>query len=229
MTKIKITTSFVEVFKVKGETMDIAFHNLKSENSFDNYNLQLVTSEFNTESIDNGKILKHSQFLYREYLNNKISEYTIFGALYNKKPIIKDGSKIITHNIISKGTKKWETINSYRFDNNEVIFENIGTKAESFEKAKELALENNKTVNIIVSKRLVDMDGILGIAEFIPFENIDDTNIYIFWKYGTKIEEKEEDDFIDENVEKDDIGQLSIKEDLFGFYGRQKILNSVEV
>lgn len=225
MTKNKLITSFVEVFKVKGETMDIAFHNLKMEHLLDNYNFEPVSSEFNADSINNGKILKHSQFLFSRYTNNAISEYTIYGALYNKKPIIKDESKVITHNIIIKGTKKWETINAYKFDSGVTVEEDTDSKANALLKAAKLATEHNKTINIVVSKRLIDMDGILGIAEFIPFENIDDTNIYIFWKYGTKIEEKTSDELVDENTELEEgTKQYSIKEDLFSFYGRQILL-----
>jgi len=223
MANNKITTSFVEVFKVKGETMDIAFHNLKMENSFDNYNMETVSSEFNEKAINNGKILKHSQYLYNRYINNAVSEYTIFGTLYNKKPIIKDETRVVMHNIIIKGTKKWETINTYRFDSGESVFEDTVTKADALEKATELALEYNKTINIVVSKRLIDMDGILGIAEFYPFENVDDTNVYIFWKFGTKVEEKTDDELIDDNTAIEKNQQLSLKEDLFSFYGRQLI------
>jgi len=220
----KITTSFVEVFKVKGETMEIAFKNLTMEEGLDNSTMEAVTSEFNAKAIDNGKIFKHSQYLYREFINNKISEYTVFGALYNKKPIIKDGSRIITHNIVTKGTKKWETVNSYRFDGGEIITEDTGTKAEALEVAETLALQYNKTVNIVVSKRLVDMDGILGIAEFMPFDNVDDSNVYIFWVYGTKVEFKTEEETFDEATEVDDTtGQYSIKDELFSYYSRAKI------
>jgi len=219
----KITTSFVEVFKVKGETMEIAFKNLKMEQGLDNSTMEIVSSEFNAEAIDNGKIFKHSQHLYREFINNKISEYTVFGALYNKKPVIKDGSRIIAHNIVIKGTKKWETVNSYRFDGGEIITEDTGTKAEALDVATMLALQYNKTVNIVVSKRLVDMDGILGIAEFVPFENVDDLNVYIFWVYGTKVEIKDEEEVFDEATEVDEIGQYSIKDELFSYYSRAKI------
>jgi len=222
MAKNKITTSFVEVFKAKGETMEIAFKNLKMENNLDNYNLEVVSSEFSEEAINNGKIFKHSRFLYKQFLNGEVSEYTVFGALYNKKPIVKDPSRVIMHNIVTKGTKKWETVNSYRLDGGEILQEDTGTKAEAMDIAMELAIENNKTVNIVVSKRLVDMDGILGIAEFVPFDNIDKTNVYVFWVYGTKVEEEEEKTFQDA-TEVDDAGQYSIKEDLFSFYSRKKI------
>jgi len=220
----KITTSFVEVFKVKGETMEIAFKNLKMEQGLDNSSLEIVSSEFSEEAINNGKILKHSHHLYREFINNKVSEYTVFGALYNKKPVIKDGSRIITHNIVSKGTKKWETVNSYRFDGGEIITEDTGTKAESLEVATMLALQYNKTVNIVVSKRLIDMDGILGIAEFVPFANVDDSNVYVFWVYGTKVEIKTDDEVFDDATELDeDTKQYSIKDELFSYYSRLEI------
>jgi len=225
MAKNKVTTSFVEVFKVKGESMNIAFHNLKIEESLDNYNLESVNSSFNDEAINNGKILKHSKFLYRRYINNKISEFTVFGALYNKTPIIRDESRVLLHNIVSKGAKKWETINTYRFDSGGIIHEDTETKSNALAKAKELALEYNKTVNIVVSKRLVGMDGILGIAEFVPFDNVDDTNVYIFWKFGTTVEEKTDGELFDDNVEEVN-GQLTIKEDLLSYYGRQIITNN---
>jgi len=216
----KLTISSVDVYKVKGETMEIAFNNLKQEHNLDNYNLEVhpVLSE---EDINNGKIYKESQRLYREYLNNRLSEFKVFGALYNKKPIIPDPSRVITHNIVTKGTKLWETVNSYRTDSGEILEEDTGTKAEALVRAHLIAVEHNKTVNIVVSKRLVDMDGILGIAEFIPLDCIDDSNIYVFWKFTTKVEEKEEEELIDENQEIDEeTKQYSIKEDLFSFVGR---------
>lgn len=222
---MKTIKSSVEVFKVKGETMKIAFQNLKLEEKLDDYNLEPVSSEFNAESINRGKILKHSQYLHKKYINNEISEYTVFGALYNKKPIIKDESRVITHNVINKGTKKWETINSYRFDSGEIIYEDTETKANALEKAKELAIEYNKTVNVVVSKRLVDMDGIIGIAEFVPFENIDDTNVYIFWVYKVNIMEKTEEEFFEENTEMEVGGQLVLKEDLLSYYSRETVLS----
>lgn len=223
MVKVQITTSSVEVFKVRGATMDIAFRNLKQEHKLDNYNLTPVTSEFNEEAIDNGKIYKHSAYLYNRYLNNHISEFTVYGALYNKKPIIRDESRVLMHNIITKGTKKWETVNSYRLDSGAIIQEDTATKADSFLTAKAIAVEQNASINIVVSKRLVDMDGILGIAEFMPLDCVDKTNIYIFWVYTTKAVEADEEDVIDENTEEDTIGQLCIKEDLFGYVGRSKI------
>lgn len=220
----KVTTSSVDVYKVKGETMDIAFNNLKQEHSFDNYNLE-VSSTLSVEDINNGKIYKESQRLYREYLNNRLSEFTIFGSLYNKRPVINDPSRVLTHNIVTKGTKVWETVNSYRTDSGAILDEDTGTKAEALVAAKALAQENNLTVNIIVSKRLVDMDGILGIAEFMPLDCIDDTNIYVFWKYETKVEEVDEEELADENTEilDSETQQYSIKEDLFGYIGRSII------
>jgi hypothetical protein len=60
-------------------------------------------------------------------------------------------------------------------------------------KARELALERNATINVVVS-RLVGIDGVIAIAEFIPLECADDTNIYVFWVFQTKVEEQDEDE-----------------------------------
>lgn len=216
----KLTISSVDVYKVRGETVEIAFNNLKQEHTLDNCNLEIHPS-LSEDDISNGKIYKEAQRLYREYLNNRLSEFKVFGALYNNKPIIADPSRVITHNIITKGTKQWETVNSYRTDSGAILDEDTGTKAEALVRAKEIAIENNKTVNIVVSKRLIDMDGILGIAEFLPLDCIDDSNIYVFWKFTTKVEEKEEEEIIDENQEIDEeTKQYSIKEDLFSYVGR---------
>ena len=221
--KVKVTTSSVEVYKVLGETMEIAFNNLKQEHKLDNYNLKKVSSNFDEDAINNGKIYKHSEYLYSQYLRGEESEYAVFGALYNKKPVVGDSSRVVMHNIVIRGTKQWETVNSYRFDSGSAIFEDTETKANSMEKAKELALEYNKTINIVVSKRLKDMDGILGIAEFLPLDCIDDSNVYVFWVYSVKVDEVDEDDLADENTIQDACGQLSIKEDMFSYYGRQVI------
>jgi hypothetical protein len=47
------------------------------------------------------------------------------------------------------------------------------------------------------------MDGVIAIAEFIPLECADDTNIYVFWVFNTKVEEQDEDELADENTEQD--------------------------
>jgi hypothetical protein len=220
----KVTTTSVEVFKVKGETMKIAFNNLKQEKGFDNHHLEIESDELlNQENICNGAIYKKSRELYPEYINNKLSEYTIKGALYNLKPKLKDESRLLMHNIVIKGTKQWETVNSFRTDSGEVIEEDASTKEDAIIRARELAMERNATVNVVVSKRLVGMDGVIAIAEFIPLECADDTNIYVFWVFNTKVEEQDEDELADENTEQDAVGQLSIKEDLFGFVGRSLI------
>ena len=221
----KVTTSYVEVYKVKGETMKIAFNNLKQEKGFDNHHLEIETDDkLSPENIKNGAIYKHSAKLHHQYINNHLSEYTVRGALYNLKPVIKDDSRILMHNIVIKGTKQWETVNSFRTDTGEVLREEVSTKEEALVMAKELALERNTTVNVVVSKRLVDIDGVIAIAEFIPFTNIDDTNIYVFWVFSTKTVEQEEDELIEENTtEADSFGQLSIKEDLYGYVSRQLI------
>ena len=220
---MKITTTSVEVYKVLGETMEIAFNNLKQSERMDNATLSQVTSEFGEDAINNGKIYKHAQYLHREYLNGRVSEFTVFGTLYNKKPIILDASRVVMQNIVIRGTKQWETVNSYRFDSGAVIEEDTNTKADALAKARELAIQYNKTVNIVVSKRLKDMDGILGIAEFMPLDCTDDANVYVFWAYCVEIEEKDESDSIEENVEQKKDGQLCIKEDLYGYVARQII------
>jgi hypothetical protein len=68
----------------------------------------------------------------------------------------------------------------------------------------------------------VGIDGVIAIAEFIPLECADDTNIYVFWVFQTKVEEQDEDELADAHTETDSC-QLSIKEDLFGFVGRSLI------
>jgi hypothetical protein len=224
MSTKKVTTTSVEVFKVKGETMKIAFNNLKQEKNFDNHFLEVENDELlNQANITNGAIYKHSKELYPKYINNKLSEYAIKGALYNLKPKFKDESRLLMHNIVIKGTKQWETVNSFRTDSGEVVSEDVSTKEEALVTARELAMERNATINVVVSKRLVGMDGIIAIAEFIPLECADDTNVYVFWVYKTKVEEVDEGDLADQHTEKDSVGQLSIKEDLFGFVGRSLI------
>lgn len=224
MSTRKVTTTSVEVYKVKGETMKIAFNNLKQERSFDNHHLEIEHDELlNQENISNGAIYKKSRELYSEYINNTLSEYTIKGALYNLKPKLKDESRLVMHNIVIKGTKQWETVNSFRYDTGEVVLEKVGTKEEAVIEARELALEKNKTINVVVSKRLVGMDGVIAIAEFVPIECTDDSNIYVFWVCTTKVEEKDEEELAEEHTEVDSVGQLSIKEDLFGFVGRSII------
>jgi hypothetical protein len=66
----KVTTASVEVFKVKGETMKIAFNNLKQEKGFDNHHLEIEDDELlNQGNICNGYLQK-SKDLYPEYINN---------------------------------------------------------------------------------------------------------------------------------------------------------------
>jgi hypothetical protein len=93
------------------------------------------------------------------------------------------------HNIVIKGTKQWETINSFRTDNGETVFEDASTKEDAIAKARELALEKcyHQCCSI---KRLVGIDGVIAIAEFIPLECADDTNIYVFWVFQTKVESR---------------------------------------
>ena len=67
----KVTTSLVEVFKVRGESMGIAFNNLKQEKGFDNYNLEPDEAvELEPDTICNGAILKNSQKLHYQFVNN---------------------------------------------------------------------------------------------------------------------------------------------------------------
>jgi hypothetical protein len=71
--------------------MKIAFNNLKQEKGFDNHHLEIEDDELlNQGNICNG-VYKKSKDLYPEYINNKLSEYTIKGALY-LKPKLKDES-----------------------------------------------------------------------------------------------------------------------------------------
>jgi hypothetical protein len=104
------------------------------------------------------------------------------------------------HNIVIKGTKQWETINSFRTDNGETVFEDASTKEDAIAKARELALEKcyHQCCSI---KRLVGIDGVIAIAEFIPLECADDTNIYVFWVFQTKVEEQDEDELADAHTE----------------------------
>lgn len=220
----KVTTSTVEVYKVKGETMKIAFNTLKQEKGLDNHHLEIESdSLLNQANISNGAIYKKSRQLYPEYINNVLSEYTVKGALYNLKPRLRDETRIVMHNIVIKGTKQWETVNSYRTDTDEVLFEDTETKENALIKARELALERNRTINVVVSKRLVGIDGTIAVAEFIPIECTDDSNIYVFWVFTTKVVEADEDELADEHTSKDEVGQLSIREDLFGYMGRSII------
>jgi hypothetical protein len=217
----KVTTSYVEVYKVKGETMKIAFNNLKQEKGLDHHHLDIEESTtLDQKNISNGEIYKNSKKLYGQYVNNTLSEYTVKGALYNLKPNLKDETRIVMHNIVIKGTKQWETVNSYRTDTGEVLTEDVGTKEAALVAARELAIERNKTINVVVSKRLVGMDGILAVAEFIPIECTDDSNIYVFWVFTTKVVDADEDELAEEHTEVDSVGQLSIKEDLFSYVGR---------
>jgi hypothetical protein len=95
-----------------------------------------------------------------------------------------------------------ETINSFRTDNGETVFEDASTKEDAIAKARELALEKcyHQCCSI---KRLVGIDGVIAIAEFIPLECADDTNIYVFWVFQTKVEEQDEDELADAHTETD--------------------------
>lgn len=222
----KLVTSSIEVYKVKGETMEIAFKNFQAEHGLDNYYLEEADGfELDKEDITNGKILVYSKEIYREYINNRISEHCVKGCLYNYKPLIKDESRLIKHNIVIKGTKKWITMNAFITDGGETIEEKECSKSDAMVRANELSIELNKSINVTVVKKLEGSDGIIYIAEFIPADFIDDTNVYVFWKYAVKIEEKTEDEIIDDNTKEDHVGQLSIREDIFGYVGRSLIKN----
>jgi len=215
----------IDVFKVKGNSLKEAFNILKIENSFGDYFLTALKKEQAPIEFDRGGILKESKRVLRKYINGDISEYEIRGMLFNNKPLVADEAKVLLHNIVIKGTKKWETINAYTTDGGNVIFIDTETKAAALEKAQELATENNTTINIVVSKRLVDINGVIGIAEFVPFSNIlDKTNVYIFWVYSVSNEDVTDDEAFEENVEKKENGQLVLKED-FMSYHTTKYLN----
>jgi hypothetical protein len=44
----------------------------------------------------------------------------------------------LMHNIVIKGTKQWETINSFRTDNGETVFEDASTKEDAIAKLENL-------------------------------------------------------------------------------------------
>jgi hypothetical protein len=50
----------------------------------------------------------------------------------------------------NQGNKQWETINSFRTDNGETVFEDASTKEDAIAKARDL--ERNATINVVVSK-----------------------------------------------------------------------------
>jgi hypothetical protein len=222
MSKRKVITSRVEVFRVKGETIEIAFNNFKHEHSLDDHHLTII-DKLSKESIAAGGIYLKGRELYPQYMKNEISEYTIFGCLYNHRPVLKDESRIIKHNVINRGTKKWITINNYVTDSGEILEYDSETKDKVALRAEELSLEHSKTVNAVLGKKLEEGDGILFIAEYIPSDCVDDTNVYIFWMIVTEISEIEEDDLIKEHTEMDEVGQLSIKDDIYTFVGRSVI------
>jgi hypothetical protein len=66
----------------------------------------------------------------------------------------------------------------------------------------------------------VGIDGVIAIAEFIPLECADDTNIYVFWVFQTKVEEQDEDELADAHTETDSYGQLQSKKICSDFVGR---------
>lgn len=223
MSKRKVITSRVEVFRVKGENLDIAFNNFKQEHSLDNHHLTII-DDMSKENIAAGGIYLKGRELYPQYVNNIISEYTIFGCLYNHKPILRDESRIIKHNVVNRGTKKWVTVNNYVTDSGEVLEHDTETKDKVKVRAIELSMEHSKTVNAVLGKKLDDGDGILFISEYIPSDCVDDSNVYIFWMLVTEINEVEEDDLISEHTEIDEVNQLSIKDDIHTYVGRSIIV-----
>jgi len=227
MSKKKVITSRVEVFRVKGETIQIAFNNFKHEHGLDDHHLTVI-DRLSKESIAAGGIYLKGRELYPQYVGNKISEYTIFGSLYNHKPVLKDESRVIKHNVINRGTKKWVTVNLYVTDSGEVLEHDTDNKEAVKVRAVELSLEHSKTVNAVLGKKLEDGEGILFISEYIPSDCVDDSNIYIFWMFVTTITEIEEEDLIDDHTEVDEKGQLSIKDDIHTYIGRSLILPSDE-
>lgn len=222
MSKRKVITSRVEVFRVKGENIDIAFNNFKQEHSLDNHHITIM-DDMSKENIAAGGIYLKGRELYPQYVNNTISEYTIFGCLYNHKPILRDESRIIKHNVVNRGTKKWVTVNNYVTDSGEVLEHDTETKDLVKIRAVELSMEHSKTVNAVLGKKLEDGDGILFISEYIPSDCVDDTNVYIFWMLVTEINEVEEDELIAEHTDIDEVKQLSIKDDIYTYVGRSII------
>ena len=218
MSKRKLVTSKVEVYYVKGETMEIAFKNFKNEHNLDNYYLHTNEETLTKDEINSGKILVISKKLFGDYFNNRLSEFAVIGALFNKKPILKDDSRIIHHNIIIKGTKQWVTTNAFVTDGGEIVKQEVGTKEDAKNTATELSLEFNRTIHVVATKVLQDSDGIIYIAEFIPADFVDDTNVYVFWKYKTIVTEVDEDELINENVEVDKYGQMSIKDTNYEYF-----------
>lgn len=218
MSKRKLVTSKVEVYYVKGETMAIAFKNFNNEYSLDNYYLHQDEETLSQEDINSGKILNISKRLFGEYFNNKLSEFAVIGALFNKKPILKDESRIIHHNIVIKGTKKWVTTNAFVTDGGEVVKQEVGTKEDAKNTATELSLEHNRTINVVATKVLQDSDGIIYIAEFIPADFVDDSNVYVFWKYVTTVTEVDEDELIEDSTEVDKHGQIAIKDNTHEYF-----------
>ena len=91
------------------------------------------------------------------------------------------------------------------------------------EQSKRTCSRVQQTVHIVVSKRLLGGEGLIGIVEYVPYDNIDTTNTYVFWVYSTLIEEVEEEDIISENTEQDENDQLCIFEHLYSY----KVLESV--
>jgi hypothetical protein len=81
---------------------------------------------------------------------------------------------LLKHNTVSDQRYQAVTDNYLRTDSGEVIEEDA-SKKDAIIRARELAMERNATVNVVVSKRLVGMDGVIAIAEFIPLECADDT------------------------------------------------------
>jgi hypothetical protein len=71
-----------------------------------------------------------------------------------QKPKLKDESRLLMHNIVIKGTKQWETINSFRTDNGETVFEDASTKEDAI--AKRTCLREKCYHQCCSIKRLVE-------------------------------------------------------------------------
>ena len=218
---VSYMASKVAVYKVFADTIEQAFHIFKTQYSFDNINLEVLRDT--PPTMHAGYILKKSKTLHHQYINNAISQMSVFGALYNNAPKVKDTERIIKHNIVSRGTKKWETVNSYQTDSGEVLAIDTGTKADSMLRAEELAMEFSTTVNIVLSKRLTDHEGILGVVEYFKATNVDDKNVYIFWKYEVNTSTIPEDEAIDESTVEEANGQLAIEVDMYTYHANLRI------
>lgn len=216
MTKIKVTKKGMRVFKAKGDSIQIAFKILQQEQGFKFHTLELQEDQ----KLELGEIYKTSRNLLMQHRKEELSEYTIKGCLYNAKPIIRDEEFVSVKSHVIKGTKKWETFNSFRTESGEEVDSSTTDKANALEKAKSLALSMNQTIHIVVSKRLVGMDGIIGTATFLGPE-VDEKPVYVFWVYTVLEEEVDAEQLADDNtVEDKRTHQLSLLIDTASYFER---------